>query len=627
MFYGKEKRFLRFTGEIAEKSVLTRLSGEESLSACYKYDLDFISEQKPENMLRFLGKEICCEIRDGEMHRYIHGILTSLQEHRHTSSQCEYTAVISPALCVLDLNAHTTVWQGMNVPDIVRKILANHNIYHIEMRLTGVYPVLEWCMQYQESDLNFIGRLLASEGIYFYFQHEQTHHVMILADHPSAHRNALRSAWPYLPLAGLHNPYGIESWTVDTDMIASSVKVTGYDMKQAVTVTGCTTSDKSDVTVGTVDVMIGSSEHQKDRLEKLSRIQMEALEAQSRQHQVQSKSWWVQNGEKFTLTGHPLYNGEYIISGLRVEARNNIGDQVSESECALTVFPASQLWRTTMMLPRPIIHGVLTAVVVGPDSEEVHTDEYGRIQICFLWDNKNQPQQHHSAWVRVSQPWAGNRYGVFFLPRVGSEVIVSFINGDPDCPVITGAVSNGKNLLPLNLPEEKYHSGLFARSGPAGQSGEGHILRFDDTRGEELLSLRSQRNLLLAANEDMMLLIKNKLTVNCSGEGNISLDKGNLTVDLAEGDFLQNITGGDLIMTVSAGKSQLKSNDTVMIESSRSIILQVGSSSLEITPDGITLQANNISLKGTATTIIKTAAASIEGSGMVTIDGAVINIG
>lgn len=213
---------------------------------------------------------------------------------------------------------------------------------------------------------------------------------------------------------------------------------------------------------------------------------MEQLEADNQQFHAEASVWWLSCGDKFLLSGHPSCQGHYLIKSVHMHASSNIDDGQPDFGYTLTVLKDNLSWRPPCLTRKPEIAGILTAIVVGPESEEVHTDEYGRIKIQFPWDRENKHDDGSSCWVRVSQPWAGGRFGAMFLPRVNSEVTVSFVHGNPDYPLVTGSVYNGQNKPPLSLPEEKNHAGFVSRSSLNGNVEEGHQLRFDDKKAKSV---------------------------------------------------------------------------------------------------------------------------------------------
>lgn len=301
----------------------------------------------------------------------------------------------------------------------------------------------------------------------------------------------------------------------------------------------------------------------------------------------------------------------------------------------------------------PQIPGVLTATVVGPASEDVHTDEYGRIKIQFPWDNKNKNDDSSSCWVRVSQPWSGGRFGAMFLPRIGSEVVVSFIDGNPDRPLITGTVSNGKNRPLLDLPDEKEQVGFVTRSSLNGTVEEGHQLLFNDKKGEEKLILLSQKDVEMTVNNNLTTVVKaevketiesHRSTEIAEGNDTLTLHQGNhnLTVEKGDvatvlqkgnysltisGDLNESLSGGNHSLSVSGGGSSITTDKTCVIKSTQSIELEVGSSKISVTPAGITLSGAVVKIEGKGSLTLSGAAVTVEGSGMTQVKGGVVSIG
>jgi type VI secretion system secreted protein VgrG len=645
--FGQENRFLGFVGDAADQFILRAIEGEEALSSAYRYQLNFHSELSGDEITGFLGKELACKIGMEKESRYIHGILT----HIRSTGDGNYIGILEPRMALLQLNHNLAVFQNITVPDLVCKLLRQHQINNIELRLSSNYQPREYCIQYRESDFNFINRLLEQEGIYYFFKHQAGQHTLVLVDHSSGHPMAKTPKLSY----GLTVFGGAEinEWSSHSAVVASSVLLKGFSVAQAAKVEGeSPTRDKLHSVAGFhyVDTQ-GDDKH--DQLSSRARLKMEQMEAEMQQFGARIGAYWLSCGEMFAMDAHPVFNGNYRIKSIRLKAVSNVIDDQPNFSCEIMTFKDSTVWRPAAKTPIPQVPGILTAVVVGPASEEIHTDKLGRIKIQFPWDNENQHDDGSSCWIRVSQAWAGTQSGAVFLPRVGSEVLVSFINGNPDLPVVIGTVYNGKNIPPLSLPGEKNHSGFVSRSSLNGNVEEGHELRFDDKKGEEKLLIKSQKDLILQVKNDVTTEIAHQVTETIGadrattitqgkdsltlkqGDHIVALDQGNYTTTLKHGDYRidikgnlqESLTGGDHQLKVSGGGSAVKADKTCVIESTQSIELKVGSSKISISPAGITLSAATIKITGSGTAELKGAMVTVQGSGVTQIKGGVTMIG
>ncbi|WP_447840908.1 type VI secretion system Vgr family protein [Enterobacter bugandensis] len=650
---GQENRYIRFVGDAATLLTLMSIRGEEHLSAPFLFTIQFRTELTGEQMGRFLGKEMACEIGRDTQKRYVHGVLTHITEVNNVEGISTYVGHLEPRIALLRLGRNLAVFQNTTVPDLVCKLLRQQNISHIDLRLRATYQPREYCIQYRESDFDFISRLLEQEGIYYFFSHQVGQHSLVLADHPSSHQSAKPARLPFTPKAGTDEGVGILSWAADVSLAASSVLLKGFNMEQAASVEGESKAVDSNYVVQGVSYVDTHGHDNRLLLQAQARLQMEQLEADKQLFSAHTSAFWFGCGEKLTLIDHPSCKGDYRIKMLKLQATSSIDDSSPDVYCELGLLKDSVSWRPERRTPQPDIAGILTATVVGPKSEEIHTDEYGRIKIQFPWDGENKHDDGSSCWVRVSQPWAGGRFGAMFLPRVGSEVIVSFVDGNPDYPLVTGTVFNGQNKPPLTLPDEKNHSGFVSHSSPDGSVEDGHQLRFEDNKGEERLVITSQKDLLLTVKNDVIAEIAKKVTETIGEERVTEITKGNETLTLKKGDrvltleqgnhntilkqgnylmdikgaFKSNVKGGEHQLDISGGGSTVKADKACVIESTQKIELKVGSSKISITPSGITISATTIKVEGTGTAELKGAMVTVNGSGISQIKGGVVMIG
>jgi len=662
MLSGQENRFIRFVGQSASSLVLLSLEGKEQLSAPYDFTIRFRSTLTSSETASLLGEELACHVGSGQRSRYVQGVVTEMEEESDDRGICTWHARLQPRLALLKMGRNLSVYQNITVPDLVCRLLRGNNITDIDLRLHGSYAPHEYCIQYRESDFDFISRLLEQEGIYYFFCQTKDRHTLVLADHPSGHYRAITPELAYQPEAGKGEDGGISSWSSRVSLAVSSVHYKAFSFEQAATAEGeclCNNLEYSAQGISFVDAYDLSD---RETLQSAARLKMEQLEAQTRYAHARIHAWWLSCGETFCLTSLPDQAGEYIMHSLTFQAVSNLDDGLPDFKCNASVFDTARVWRPECVTPVPDIPGVLTATVVGPASEDVHTDEYGRIKIQFPWDSENKNDDSSSCWVRVSQPWSGARFGAMFIPRIGSEVVVSFLLGNPDNPLVTGTVSNGRNLPLLNLPGEKEQAGFVSRSSLNGSVEEGHQLRFDDKKGEEKLTLVAQK--------DMDVVVKNNLTTavtsavketigsdrsteitkgndalilhqgNCNltleqGDFNTLLQQGNMALGLQQGNYSlkinghlqQNLKDGSHSLSISGGGSTIKADKRCVIESTQAVELKVGSSKISITPAGITLSGTTIKIEGTATAELGGAMVTIKGSGMTQVKGGVVMIG
>jgi type VI secretion system secreted protein VgrG len=594
----QETRFLRWLGDCAQQWILLSLKGEEKLSQPYCWEATFRVAEGAE--LPQAGKKIACEIGIGERKRIVQGVLTWVEQSNARDGVQTFSGRIEPDLVLTKAVRKMRVFQHLSVPDLVVSLLKEHEINDVKLSLSGDYPEKEYLVQYCESDFSFINRLLEAAGITYFFVHHADKNELILADHANAWPGASLKTLPYLPVSGRQQNQGVASWSARDSMLPGGER----------------------------------NAHQMDDIypEAVAAKICEPVTAVSfSRAQLQCEG--MSCGESFTLEKHPSADAQYAIYALSFQAVNNL-DGVADYQCHAEVFPVSQPYKPALTTSIPHLGGVFTATVVGPDSEEIHTDELGRIKIQFPWDEKHPHDDSSSCWMRVSQPWSAGNFGALFLPRVGTEVLVSFVQGHPDHPIITGTVYSERQKPPVTLPDEKNLSGLISRSSLDGDINEGHRLLFDDKKQQEKLIITSQK--------DLLLTVKNDADITIAANRTSEITEGNDQLTLKKGDRIITLKGGDHKTTIAGGGSQLKADKACVIESTEAITLKVGGSEITLKPDGITLKSAKIMLKadtdvavesakvgikGSASVAVEGAKVDVKGSAMVTVDGGLIKLG
>ncbi|WP_336284366.1 type VI secretion system Vgr family protein [Citrobacter arsenatis] len=644
MLTGQENRFIRFTGVTGNSLVLLSISGEEQLSESYLYNVNFTTSLSTDDVYKFLGQDVAFEIGMGTKIRYVHGIFTEICEQITEDGLSTFSGRIEPHLALLKAGSDMAVYQNITVPDLVCKLLSKNTINCVELRLNSNYQPREYCIQYRESDYNFINRMLECEGIFYYFEHSATQHTLVLTDYPSSPASSISPVLPWIPFAGKSDE-GVLEWYKHNEMTSESVQLRAFNVEQAAPIEVECRSQDSQHILKNINYIDMHSFTQREQLQKVAQLKMEYFESHAQYANVEFYAWWLNAGESFTLTSHPSSNGEYCIRALSLQVNSNIIGDVPDFKCLATVFDKSLTWRPAPKTPVPCIAGILTATVVGPGSEEIHVDDYGRIKIQFPWDTINRFDDSSSCWIRVSQIWSGNNFGSLFLPRIGSEVIISFINGHPDYPIVTGSVFNGKNKPSLTLPASKTCSGFISRSTLGGNIGEGNKLLFEDKKGEELVSLNSQKDMQLTVlnnlTSDISKMVKTTIGENRTveinkgnddltlrdGSLNLTLEKGNMSTQLKQGDINLSLQQGDYSLSISGGGKTIKTDKKVSIESMQSIELKVGNNKITISSTGVSISATTVKIEGSGTTEINGAMTSIKGSGTTQISGGVVMIG
>ena len=483
--------------------VLDRLDGHEELGRLFDYELSLVSENYAIKLDALLGKPmgVSLELPDGSQ-RYFHGIACRCSQTAGTGQFAGYQISLRPWFWLLSRTSDCRIFQNKTVPDIIKQVFRDLGFSDFEDSLSRSYREWEYCVQYRETSFEFVSRLMEQEGIYYYFRHEKERHVLVLSDAYGAHKSvADYASVPYYPLEDqMRERDHIYDWHLAREVQPGSLALNDYDFQRPsarLEVRSTRLPPHSNAEHPLYDYP-GEYVQSKDG-EQYARNRIEAIQTQYERVHLRTNARGLGSGHLFKMTGYPRddQNREYLIVG----ARYSISQESYESgatggvlqyESALDCIEASQAFRPMPTTIKPIVQGPQTAMVVGPKGE-IWTDQYGRVKVHFYWDRHDQSNENSSCWMRVSQAWAGKNWGHIQIPRIGQEVIVSFLEGDPDRPIITGRVYNAEQTVPYELPANATQSGTKSRSSKAarrrtstdphgGQEGRGTALH---PRGEE----------------------------------------------------------------------------------------------------------------------------------------------
>ncbi|EJA1280786.1 type VI secretion system tip protein VgrG [Escherichia coli] len=649
-YYKKQnKHFIRLHGCDLYLFPL-EIQGRESISEVYTYEIKCLSQDDYHSLGKLHGKRLSCEI--GEQYnslpsRFIHGVVTRVIYNCDNSMQHTCIIVLQPEIAELATGKRTRVWSNIKPSEIVKTILKDSSFESPEAALYKQEALLEYKIQYQESDLDFINRVLSDAGIYYFFVHNKDKHIMLLADDPASHPKASYDKLEHLPGETLkisNNGY-ISEWSITENLKCSSVTLSGYNENNVSEITIKSDSKMTDVksSKGIYEDIIPDGK--RELIKKRSEALMASCDSELKLWTGKTTSWWLSCGERFSLSGQ-----DYRITSLSLHAVNNdIHDTIKcAGSCYCDLYASDNKSPLHVKGESPVIPGVLQARVVGPDSEEYYTDEYGRVKIRFLWGEKSTSgTDKTSCWVRVSQVWSGEGFGSQFIPRIGSEVLVSFIQGNPDYPVIVGSLYNGQNKPPFSLPENNCQSGFVTRSG---KKGEGHQLVFDDKKNEEKTILTSSGDCFLTVKKDMTCNINHSMSLTVAEGRQYEIKKGDDKLIIKEGDLNNDVHGnvdikvsdGNYNLRVTRGSGSFNTDNNLTLESTQSIKLKVGANEITISTSGINIKAAKVSiegqvsaevkgatlkLEGQATSEVKGTMLTLQGSAMTQIKGGIVNIG
>lgn len=621
----------------ADGLVLFRMRGHEELGRLARWDLELLAERSDLSVASMLGSDLSVSLElPGGGEREFNGIVTAFELVRPASVNpnrpAAYRAAVRPRLWLLTRASHCRFFYEMTVPAIVSEVLAAYQI-DFDNRCTASYPSREHCAQYRESDFDFVSRLLEHEGIYYYFEHHSGKHKLILADSPQVHTATPHYAQiPYrAQLAAPSEFECVYAWSCGGEVQAGISEVNDYDFEkpvqsaqQGLLSRALRTQPLDPVLYAIQEHGVGYTRHADADRYAQAHVQLHQSANERLSGRTTARGIWP--GGLFTLSGHPRgdQNGEYLVVSARYELQADTYLSAREASAPRFVFDSSftalrhdSAFRTARLTPRPRVCGPQTAVVVGPSGEEIHTDKYGRIKVQFHWEQFAPPagdQALQRCWVRVAQAWAGQQWGAFFLPRIGQEVLVEFIEGDPDRPIVTGSVYNAAQMPPYALPEHAART-TFRSNSTKGGNGFNEM-RFEDSKGNEQLFFHAERNLDTYVKHDALywigherhVIVKGDDLAQCSGNRSDALTgnhngkiDGKLSLDV--GQDTQHKSGMNLAL--SAGENvDIKGGMNVTIEAGIMLTLKAGGNTIVLGPEGI----------------------AISGAGPVTIDGPMVQI-
>ena len=524
--------------------LIEEMSGQEGVSKLFEFRLKLLSESAdilPENII---GKSAILRIETFDTHhsggqRHWNGYVSRFaitgtlpaSGSKDQDIYC-YECDFVPWFWFLTQNEDCRIFQNLSVPDIIDMIFGEFGFDDYKLELNATYPNLEYCTQYNETSFDFISRLIEREGIYYYFRHnesEDSKHILVFTDNKSANPKLVPAHIPFHHSGRAGGSDAIRKLLSDQQIRTRKASLSDWDYK-----------NKTVLSENTPTLLKIGNEIDTERYRyyggfdaqgktpagsHLSKIMMEAEEASHMSYSGESQVRELTPGHVFTLEDHSReeFNAEYMVLSVQHRGNNNLLGNFDGAKYrnTFTLQKNDHVYRAPINTPRGLVRGPQTAMVVGAQGNEIYTDDAGRIKVRFHWDRKvsqrsnNTPDDKASCWVRVAQLWAGNGYGTMFLPRVGMEVVVDFLEGNPDRPLVVGCVYNGPNVPPLNFPADATRSTIKTLSSKGG--GGFNELRFEDKKGSEEIFVHAQK--------DLQLRTGNNRTENIGVESHLTIGK------------------------------------------------------------------------------------------------------
>lgn len=520
--------------------------------------------------------------------RPLTGLVAKASMGQTTVRSTAYTLELRPWFHFLKQGTGCRVFQNQNVPEIVKAVAQEAGYTDLKESLTDKYPKLEYAVQYNESDFDFLSRLMEEAGIFYYFTHEKSKHTMVLADSPQGCQ-----AGPELQWIGENFPETPDAciWNVGLEQSVQPAMVLVDDYHYLTPTASLLAKSGQGYPC---EAEFGTGHQTQSDGETLASRRLDGLENSALELTAESSHSGLSAGMIFSMKGHPQadLNKKWLITSLEM----NI-EESGRCRVKLRAMPGDKTFRPPRRHPRPRVFGPLTGVVCGKAGEEIWTDEHGRIKVRFHWDHKTPADEKASAWLRVAQPWAGKGHGALFLPRVGDEVLISFLGGDPDRPVVTGSVYNAAAPPPWKLPDHRTTSGLKGLSSPKGQAG--NEISLDDKKDEERLYFHAQKLLEILAEDER------RVTITGEGGDSLTLEKGGQSILIKKGGLTLRLDEGDRSVEMKKG------GDTLKVKGDRTVTVEGGETrhtkkNLELKVDGnytvtikgdLTIKAKNIKLE------------------------------
>lgn len=609
--------------------VVERVVGREELSRLFEYRVDLLSEHGDFTAEEMLGTNatIGIEMHGGADPRFLNGYISRfamLGQVRtpafKSNTGFRYQLTLSPWLWFLTRTSTCAIFQQKKILDVIEEVLGRASaLKSFEKKVNGDTELRDYCVQYRETDFNFFSRLMEQAGLYYFFTHEDGKHTLVLTDNPGAHLALPGQGELRFSADSLHSA-SLKTWVHHAEVQSGAYAINDFDYnKPNTSLLKVAPKERTHKNAGFEQYDYPGEYVEPGWGTTYAKIRMEELYCQYELSRGGGTERGIRAGYKFKLADHPVasLNKEYLIVAHSFTADNNLAatgaDTGAQMECSFAVIPAATQFRPPRLTPLPTIAGPQTAIVVGPSGEEIYTDALGRVKLQFHWDRYSTGSDKDSCWVRVSNPFAGKGWGAINIPRVGQEVIVQFMEGDPDRPIVTGRVYNGENQTPYDMPSKKMYTGLKTRSYPNGANDQFNELRFDDTAGSEQIYLQAQKQMdfrvkstfkewiggtfnahvcgsmftytdkdyHLTAKGDMRLIAKSGL-IDIGAKQDISIEsKASLRVDASSSVQIKS-------PQIHLGEGSLQAKvDHAVITAKDYIDLKCGGSFVSIKPDGV----------------------------------------
>jgi type VI secretion system secreted protein VgrG len=634
------------------KLVFDGMTVTEELGRPFLITLDLSSGTILGNSGSLLGSSVTVTMTgaDKTTETYFNGILTRIGYAGVSGGVYSYHVELRPWIWLLTRTRDHKIFQNMSAWDIIQKVISDADFSGMQQdkrqSSAGATPVLKYCVQYGETSYDFITRLMEQFGIYYFFTHAEGSHTLVFADDAGSHTTIGDLPFYFTQVEHRAVQDHVFDFSADLHLQSGAYTHRDYDF----------TTPAADLTTKSLQPGPGQSKYSKFEVYEypgryfdpsvgstLVGLRMQEIAARTQLFDGKTNSRKLRAGVTFSLTEFvdtPL-NQPYLVTHavttmtVAEGSSDKRGNLIDSQRVAFTAIPTTVPFKLEQLTPRPMIRGPQTAVVVGDSGDEITTDQYGRIKVQFYWDRVGTKDQNSSCWIRVAQTWGGAGWGAIFIPRIGMEVVVTFIDGNPDRPLVTGVVYNATQTVPNTLPDKKVLTTFKTNSSKGG--GGYNEFTFDDTKGNEMVTFQAQYNYnKTVLNNEVVNITQDTTTTVKQGNRSMTVSQGNDTHTVSQGNRSATVSQGNESLTVSAGNQtiaitaggsktttgqdfEVTATGSIKLTATASITLTCGPSSIQISPSGITISSPQIS--GTAD-----ASMSLDGGGSMSLTAGMVSI-
>lgn len=650
-----------------------RFEGSEGLSEVFDFRVEALSDEKLVNLDQLVGQNCTVKVLNKlGSERYFNGICVEANWLGAEDAAYAYEVVLRPWFYLLTRTSDCRIFHNKTTPDIINEVLGEYGFAKFQPKLSESYAERLYTVQYCESDFDFVSRLMEEEGIYYFFEHSAGDHTMVLADAKSSHKtipNLSMMTYASLAMSSRTEKDCVFSINLMRSLRPGKFTLNDYNYLKPGASMLAEKEDPGKYTNGQMEHYFYPGKYeQKSDGDRLAKVRIQEEQAFDERRQASGDSPLVLPGGLVSLEKHPetSQNIEYLVvqarhsyegGTYRSGGRSVAGDAPYRGVYEL--IPSDRPFRAPSVTPKPKIMGPQTARVVGKKGEEIDVDKHGRILVHFFWDR----EKRWSKRVRVAQTWADKKWGAFVWPRIGQEVVVEHLEGDPDRPIVTGVVYNGDKTVPYDLPDDKNITGIKSRSTKSGSEENFNEISFDDTKDNEYFYVHAEKDFeMIVENYEKRSVGEefstkkgkpSRETVIENGDDDLNLKEGTNNIDIDKGDQNLKIKQGsqteviqkDQKTTINQGdqtteikmgdqKTTIKMGDQInklnlgqyTTDAMKKIVLKCGASSIEMTPAKITIKSVQVAIEADVQLTAKGINTEVSGNAMLTVKGGLVRI-